>query len=422
MCSTGDLRNRSLRHRKKNLARGSNEAQFKKSSKISAGKLLENGMSGNDPNNGQDISFHSISAREQEFSRREVLGLMGGGLGMAIVGAGLLESSSSVAQDQSPAGVRQAVGGAPRRIDTHQHIVPAKYAEWLKKRGVTAGGYATPEWSAEAAIDFMDGAGIETGILSISTPGVDCSSKSKARSWAREMNEYAAGIVSQYPGRFGFFAVLTLPDVKGSIAEATYALDTLNADGVVLYSNVRGKYLGDSAWDPLMEELNDRKTVVFEHPSQPRGPGVPGIPAFVADFLNDTVRSAINLAKNGCLERYPNIKIILSHGGGYVPYAAERLAYACSPDGSIESGVKRLRQFYYDTALSSTPFSLPSLLAFADPTRITFGSDFPYASKENATHMVEQLDAYPMSHEQRRLINRGNAEVLFPRLSQTSIS
>jgi predicted TIM-barrel fold metal-dependent hydrolase len=359
----------------------------------------------------------SPSKGEHDLSRREVLGLMGGGFGAAILGTGLFESPATMAQDNSLHVIRQTDGDLPRRIDTHQHIVPAKYAEWLKKRGVTAGGYATPAWSAEAAIDFMDGAGIETSILSISTPGVDCGSKAKARSWAREMNEYAAEIVSNFPGRFGFFAVLTLPDVKGSIAEASYALDMLKADGVVLYSNVRGRYLGDPAWDPLMEELNARKTILFEHPSQPRGPGVPGIPAFVADFLNDTVRSAINLAKNGCVERYPDLKIILSHGGGYVPYAAERLAYACSKDGSIESGVRRLRQFYYDTALSSTSFSLPSLLTFADPTRITFGSDFPYASKKNATSMSAQLDAYGMSEAQRRLINRVNAEAIFPRFA-----
>lgn len=358
----------------------------------------------------------ATTSHENNFSRREVLGLMGGGLGVAL-GTGLLGSSTSVAQDNSLGVNRQTIGSSPRRIDTHQHIVPEQYAKWLKKRGVTAGGYETPDWSPEAAIDFMNDAGVETGILSISTPGVDCSSKAKARIWAREMNEYTADIVSRFPGRFGFFAVLTLPDVKGSIAEASYALDTLKADGVVLYSNVRGKYLGDPSWDPLMEELNARKTVLFEHPSQPRGPGVPGIPAFVADFLNDTVRSAINLAKNGCLERYQDLKIILSHGGGYVPYAAERLAYACSQDGSIESGVKRLRQFYYDTALSSTPYALPSLLAFADPSRITFGSDFPYASKQNASVMAMQLDAYPMSEEQRSLINRVNAEVIFPRLA-----
>ncbi|SEB09478.1 amidohydrolase family protein [Variovorax sp. YR216] len=302
-----------------------------------------------------------------------------------------------------------------RRIDTHQHMVPPDYAAWLDRHGVLAGGLPIPTWSAEGALDLMESAGIATGILSVSTPGVHLGDHAEARSMARAVNEFAADVARRHPGRFGFFATLTLPDVDGALAEAAHALDVLGADGVVLLTNVRGTYLGDASIEPLMEELDRRKAVVFVHPSELPAPPVPGIPPFAADFLLDTTRAAINMARRGWLDRYPDLKIILSHGGGFIPYAAERIARICSPDGDQASGIERLRRFYFDTALSSSAYALPSLLAFADPGRISFGSDWPYAPKERSLHFARLLDGFEMPDATRAAINRGNMEKLFPR-------
>jgi len=299
------------------------------------------------------------------------------------------------------------------RIDTHQHIVPPFYDEWLAANEVTAGGLPIPKWSAEGALDLMESAQIAKAILSVSTPGVHLGDDLQARDMARQVNEFSADVVRKHPGRFGFFATLTLPDVEAAIAEAKYALDVLKADGVVLLTSVRGTYLGTPTWDALMAELNQRKAVVFVHPSDLPGPVVEGIPPFAADFLLDTTRAAINYAKSGSLERYPDLKIILSHGGGFVPYAAERIARICSTDGSNEAGIKRLQKFYFDTALSSSNYALPSLLAFADPMHITFGSDWPYAPKARSLYFSDLLDRYALSNELRHAINRGNAQQLF---------
>lgn len=303
-----------------------------------------------------------------------------------------------------------------RRIDTHHHIVPPAYRQWLEAKGIDAGGRAIPGWTASGSLELMERNGSATAILSVSTPGVHLGDNDEARRLAREVNTYAAEVVASHPGRFGFFATLTLPDLEGAIAEARHALDDLRADGVVLLSNVRGTYLGDPAWDPLMEELNRRGAVVFEHPSAPPGPAIPGIPAYAADFLLDTTRSAINLARQGCLERYPNLRIILSHGGGFIPYAAERIAGHCSSDGTILSGMECLRKFYYDTALCGTS-ALPSLLAFANPERITFGSDWPFAPADATVPLAAAMDAFAMEAQVRQQLARGNAERLFPRLA-----
>ncbi len=308
---------------------------------------------------------------------------------------------------------------SPDRIDTHQHIVPPRYAQWLASLGQLAGGLPIPPWSADKALALMDAARIAKAVLSVSTPGVHLGQGPEAdrvaREKAREVNEFAAQVAIDHPGRFGFFATLTLPDVEGAIAEADYALDHLKAQGVVLLANVGGQYLGDAAWAPLMDHLNRRKAVIFVHPSILPAQEVPGIPAFAADFLLDTTRAAINLVKGGTMQRCPDLKIILSHGGGFVPYAAERIARICAPDSTQATGIALLRKFYFDTALSSSPYALPSLLAFADPQRLLFGSDWPYAPKSLALSFAGQLDRFPLEGSMRAAIHRDNATRLFQR-------
>ncbi len=300
------------------------------------------------------------------------------------------------------------------RIDTHQHIIPPAYAAWLEANGIP--GMPHPKWSAESALGFMDDCGTSFAVLSVSTPGVYLGDCAVARAKAREVNEFSAAAVQRWPRRFGFFATLPLPDVDGAIEEAAYALDALGADGVVLLSNLGNDYLGTPAWDPLFEELERRGTVVFVHPTDLPAPGLPGIPGHAADFLLCTTRAAIQMARAGYPDRFPSLRIVLSHGGGFLPYAAERVARLCSPNQDHEDGLRLLRRYHFDIALSGTPYALPSLLAFADPERITFGTDFPHASHERAMHFVRLFDRQPLAPGQREAIASGNALRLFPRL------
>jgi 6-methylsalicylate decarboxylase len=109
------------------------------------------------------------------------------------------------------------------------------------------------------------------------------------------------------------------------------------------------------------------------------GPAVPGLLPYAADFLLDTSRAAYLLVRNGIRRKYPNIRFILSHGGGFVPYASYRMAVGITSDTgqSIPDSLDDFAGFYFDSALSSTPAALPTLLAFAKPGHITFGSDSP---------------------------------------------
>ena len=305
------------------------------------------------------------------------------------------------------------------RIDSHHHIVPPSYVDWLARLGVDAGaGVPFPRWSREDTLAMMDRRGIQTAIVSLSTPGVHFGDAAEARKRAREINELSAELVRSAPGRFGFFAILPLPDVHGALEELDYALDSLGADGVMMLANARGTYLGDPAFDAVFDALERRRAVVFVHPSIPPGLApVEGVPGYAADFLLDTTRAAVRLAGSGTLERCPNVKIILSHAGGFVPYAAYRMALAASPKRDLADGVAQLRKFWFDTALSGSPSALPSLLAFAAPGHVLYGSDWPFAPEPIIAGFNGMYEAFPLDAATRASIDRGAAARLFPRIA-----
>lgn len=308
-------------------------------------------------------------------------------------------------------------GAMAHRVDTHHHVVPPTYRDWLASKGIDAGGRAIPEWSTDSALSLMEDLDVATAILSVSTPGVHLGDDAEARDMARQVNEFAADVVRDQPERFGFFATLTLPDVTGAIDEAVYALDTLGADGVVLLANVGGVYLGDPRFDDLFDELNRREAVVFIHPSHLAGDLAEGIPAFVADFLLDTTRAAITLCRSGTMDRCRDLKVVLSHAGGIVPYAAHRIAPAAAPSGQPAEGLELLGRFWFDIALSGTPTALPSLLSFADHERILFGSDWPFAPAPRVKLMTSMYDDADLDASLRASIDRANAERLLSRFA-----
>lgn len=308
----------------------------------------------------------------------------------------------------------------PARIDVHQHIVPPFWAELRARAGADAsGGWAVPSWSKAAAIDMMDDLGIAAGILS---PGAITFGDAKAAADARRCNEFTAGVMRDRPDRFGTFAALPLPNIDASISEMTYAFDELHADGVVLFANYRGTYLGDPSFAPIWDELDRRGAVVFIHPAQPPLPWLPGIPGPVVDFPLDTARAAMQLVVSGTMKRCTRVRVILAHGGGFLPYAAHRFAElaneAIDPARSVEDYLADMRLFLFDTALCAGPAAMPSLLAFAAPGNILFGSDFPFASRPVGTSFTRKLDAYVASDAALATsINRGAALNLFPRLA-----
>jgi predicted TIM-barrel fold metal-dependent hydrolase len=119
------------------------------------------------------------------------------------------------------------------------------------------------------------------------------------------------------------------------------------------------------------------------------------MPPFAADFLLDTTRAAYRLVQSGAVRRHRDLKIILSHAGGFVPYASHRLMAPLLAAGRAPADIlDDLRSFWFDTALSGSPAALPSLLAFAKPGHVLFGSDWPYAPAPLVSYFTGHLDAY----------------------------
>jgi predicted TIM-barrel fold metal-dependent hydrolase len=306
------------------------------------------------------------------------------------------------------------------RIDTHHHMIPADYRKALRQPGIDdAGGRAVPDWTPEGSLQAMARLGVDTAILSVSAPGTTfLPNPADAAALARDLNDHSADLVASQPDRFGFFATIPMPHVEHSAAEVVRALDDLKADGVVLLANHAGIYLGEDGQGDLFAALDARSAVVFVHPGDMPGPTVPGVLPFAADFLLDTSRAAYLLVRNGIRRKYPNIKFILSHAGGFVPYASYRMAVGIMGDTgrSLADSVDDFSSFYFDTALSSSAAALPTLLAFAKPGHITFGSDFPFAPVEVSEFFATGLDTYDVDVDTRTAINGTNALALFPRL------
>ncbi|MFJ4618188.1 amidohydrolase family protein [Streptomyces sp. NPDC088812] len=306
----------------------------------------------------------------------------------------------------------------PARIDVHQHLVPPDRGRAMAERAAAL-GWPAPAWDVQGAIAVMDRRSIATGLLSFPAPLAAPDDSAGARAGARSVNDYTAEVVKDRPDRFGHFAVLPLPDVDAALAEAARALDELAADGLTVLSSVHGRYLGDPAFEPLWAELDARAAVVLVHPTAPPVAPVPGLPGPLVDFPYDTARTALHLALNGVPGRYPRIRMILPHAGGFLPYAAHRFAVAARfrPDSTPDGLLSDLRRFYFDTALSAGPAALPSLLAFAAPEHVLYGSDFPMLPEEWGTGFDSGLDEYPHWEPGRlHAVNRGNAELLVPRL------
>jgi len=312
---------------------------------------------------------------------------------------------------------RPAQAAAARRIDVHHHFMDPVQRDVLRKNLGRA-----PDWSVQMSLDDMDKSGIATAVVSAVQPGVWFGEPEPARKLAREINEYGARMMSDHKGRFGLFAAIPLPDPDGSLKEIAHALDKLHADGIGLYTSYAGKYLGDPAFVPVLEELNRRKCVVYVHPVAPAccGQLIKGVPPATIEYATDTTRTIASLlfGEAGSAARFPDIRWIWSHSGGTLPFLTGRLirlaaerkdAHTKMPDGPLPI----LRKYNYEIAQGNTPGQLAALMKLVSVSQLLFGTDFPY---RDGLEAVDGLRDYGFGAADLDAINRGNAMTLMPAL------
>ena len=312
----------------------------------------------------------------------------------------------------------------PALIDTHLHFYPPEYQRlWLDYEDARKQPHFTGQvaWTRSKVVEDMDRNGIRAGILSLaSTPGVwfDVGAAEAGR-LARACNEYAAEMMRDHPGRFGLFATLSMLDVDATLKEVEYAFDTLKADGIGLQSNYGDKWLGNSAYKPVFEELNRREAVVYVHPlvaSCCSALSVGTFPA-VIEVPHDTTRTATSLLLGGSFARFRDIKWLFSHAGGTIPMMAGRINsfYGARPnlkEFAPEGIEAEFRRLYYDTANATFAPSMTALMKLVPISQITYGTDYPYFG----FGQIAELQKLGLSAGDLDAIGHENATRLIPRL------
>ena len=306
-------------------------------------------------------------------------------------------------------------------VDVHHHLSPPVYADALVEKD----RFPKPMegWSVEKTLADMDQAGVATAFNSIVVPGVWFGNAEEARRLARGCNEYAAKLVSDYPGRFGSFATVTVPDIDGSLKEAEYALDTLKADGIMLFTSYGDKWLGDPMFAPIFEELNRRGAVVFVHPANNACCVnlLPDISTAEIEYGTDTTRAIVRMVYSGSALRYPKIRMIFSHGGGTMPYLIGRFVDRVSRGSAARDQHNfqaEVGKFYYDIAQTFNPVPMTALKHVVPMSQILFGTDYPYRSSLETTQGL--IAGHAFDAAELEMVKRTNAEKILPRLQQNA--
>ncbi len=350
-------------------------------------------------------------------SRREFLA------SLAVLGIGTVAPAGALIQQTVTPTAKPAL------IDLHHHILPPFYlsevrdlllGSWkLNSRQESYLPARVLGWSPKNALAEMDKNGVATSVVSISIPGIWFGGAQAARTRARKCNEYAAQLVRDYPGRFGFFASAPLPDTEGSLQEIAYALDVLKASGIIFMTNYADKWPGDAAYAPVFEELNRRKAVVYFHPSVASccRDLIPNVPYVLTEVPHDTTRAITSLLFTGSFARYRDIRFIFAHAGGTIPMLADRISQYSSQmkdlADKVPNGVEfELKKLYYDIASSANPGAMAALMKLVPTSQIMFGSDYPFVPM-NVT--ADGLAHLGLPSADLQAIGHDNARALLPR-------
>jgi aminocarboxymuconate-semialdehyde decarboxylase len=321
-------------------------------------------------------------------------------------------------------------------IDVHNHFYPPEYLDALRAGDsavtltVDAEGNPCVHYPGDFNVavrghrdiayrqGILEDEGVDTQVITFTTPGTHVEPPERAARFARLVNDAFATIVRERAPRFRALATLPLCDPAESVAELSRAMTKLGFPGAMLFSNVNGVALADPRFHPLYAEADRLGAVLHIHPTDPVG--VEAMTDYwlmpLVGFLFDTTLAAAKLVFAGIPERYPNIKWVLSHLGGAIPYLAERLdrGWEAFPDCRVDIARKPseyLRRFYFDT-VNFDPKAVRLAVDFAGASQILAGSDYPHQIG-SIPKMKKSLNALAVSDVERRLILGENAARLY---------
>jgi aminocarboxymuconate-semialdehyde decarboxylase len=259
--------------------------------------------------------------------------------------------------------------------------------------------------------------GVDTQVLTFTTPGVHVEPRATAVRLARQVNDSFARVVRAKNGRFTSLATLPLNDPAESVKELERAMKDLGMPGAMVFSNVNHVALADPVYEPLWKKADELGAVIYIHPTDPAG--VEAMLEYwlmpLVGFLMDTTLAAAKLVFSGVVARYPRIRWVLTHMGGATPYLAERYDRGYRAFAECRQHIDRppseyLKTFYYDT-VNFNPDAVKFAISFAGVDRILAGSDYPHQIG-SIPLMLETIEKLGLDDESKAKIFGRNAAAL----------
>ncbi len=313
------------------------------------------------------------------------------------------------------------------KYDLHTHYYPESYFDKIRElssdftfakdptgrtiiqlRGARFFGITPPMTDPAARLEAMDRVGIDVEVLSLSTPNVYFAGADRQGEIARMVNDSYAELVSRHPRRFKAFASIPMDSPDEALAELDRALGELRMQGVVLMSNVQGRALTSPQYRPFFEEANRKKAAIFIHPMLPANtePFQEYVLGPLVAFPCDTTLAVAKLCFAGVFRELPDIKWIVGHAGGAIPWLMERLDNGFRDFAECRVNIDELpsvylKKLYYDTVTFS-PYTLNMLRDQVGAEHMVMGSDFPHllGSIDRAVTSIESL-SIPAAEKER---------------------
>jgi aminocarboxymuconate-semialdehyde decarboxylase len=267
-------------------------------------------------------------------------------------------------------------------------------------RGARFFGVTPAMTDVSKRLEDMDRVGIDVEVISLSTPNVFFTDAEHQPAVARMINDSYAELIATHPKRFKGFASIPMDAPDAALAELHRAIDELKLNGVILLSNIGGKPLTSPEYRPFFGEANRMKLCIFLHPMLPAqsdafreyvlGP--------IIGFPFDTSLAVARMCYDGMLAEFPDIRWIVGHLGGAVPYLMERMDNGFRDFPECRAKIDQLPSFYlkrlyYDT-VSFSPHTLMMVRNMVGADHMVMGSDYPHllGSIERAVSSIEGLE------------------------------
>jgi len=308
---------------------------------------------------------------------------------------------------------------AGRKLDLHTHYYPPIYFEKIrdltsefsfdkspsgqtiiKYRGARFFGVTSPMTDVAQRLADMDRVGIDVEVISLSTPNVFFADAQHQSEIARIVNDAYAELIAQYPARFKGFASIPMDAPDATLNELHRAIDELKLNGVILLSNIRGKPLTSPEYRPFFAEANRMKLCILLHPMLPANtePFREYVLGPIVGFMFDTTLAVARMCFSGMLREFPDIRWIVGHLGGAVPYLMERMDNGWRDFPECREKIDELpsiylKRLYYDT-VNFNPHMLMMVRQMIGSDRMVLGSDYPHllGSIERAVSSIESLE------------------------------